>query len=752
MRRIQKALVPLYWYAGVSIIASIFYFVTELLFARILPANFPGMNSVSKIIGIAVGTAICFGSLLFPWHRNRGVSTSEGMPRARNIQRWGPILLGIVFICHMIAELINLYNILHRLPAFPSWADVAYLSQYAFLLFILFFLPNRALSKHTYSRVLLDSLMIMTAVTTFSWYFLLGPTILQEDATLFVRLLNSTYPFIDLVMFLGFLFLSARSSVSGLRPLQFMLLLSLTLMIVGDSLGYYKTLQHGHPLGIEETVDEIMQAAQSVAYGLFGVTAYFMRYIGASSEFSTPSEKEMAEVPSMWLSFLPYALIPAIGLLVFSTLHTGKQGALEVGVYLGGAVLLVEIFLRQISAMRESMSYAKQLDRANTLLESLATTDPLTELPNHRALLSMLDQELERSLRYERSCSLLFLDIDHFKALNDGYGHASGDTVLREFSSTVRALIRAVDNIGRWGGEEFVVILPETQVEAALNAAERIRTAIGRHAFGIGGGMHLTCSIGVASFPVHAHNRETLVAAADQGMYGAKRLGRNQVRAAGDPAVLTILAENDRGGGRDEAALLGTVEALASLVEMRDFSTGHRSQQTATFILELARSLNLPSPEAQMFALAGHLHDIGKIAIPDAILAKAGQLTEKEWVLVRTHPEVSAAVISHIPSLRPIAPVIRAHHERWDGSGYPDGLAGENIPLGARIIAVVDAYTAMICDRPYQKARLPYQALEELQRCAGTQFDPRIVEVVVRLLEAKKDQEQLLEVTRTVLI
>lgn len=378
----------------------------------------------------------------------------------------------------------------------------------------------------------------------------------------------------------------------------------------------------------------------------------------------------------------------------------------------------------------------EKLTENNGRLEALSTTDPLTELPNHRALLATLKQELERTLRYNRPCSLLFLDIDHFKALNDGYGHGAGDMVLREFADVISAATRSMDTAGRWGGEEFVVVLPETSSEEAQEVAERIRKAVSFHAFEISGGLHLTCSIGIASYPEHALDQDALISAADQAMYGAKRLGRNQVRVVNDAAVAALLSEQATEGGREETALRGTVEALVTLVEERDASLGHHSQQVGDLTRQLALALGMSPEEAENLALAALLHDIGKIAISDAILQKPGPLTEEEWDQMKRHSIVGAEVISHIPSLRPLVPVIRAHHERWNGSGYPDGLKAGQIPFSARVIAVTDAYTVMITDRPYQRASTQEVALAELRRCAGTQFDPQVVETLVRLLES----------------
>jgi HD-GYP domain-containing protein (c-di-GMP phosphodiesterase class II) len=291
-----------------------------------------------------------------------------------------------------------------------------------------------------------------------------------------------------------------------------------------------------------------------------------------------------------------------------------------------------------------------------------------------------------------------------------------------------------MDTVGRWGGDEFVMILPEVQAEEAWQQAEAVRARLAAHTFQVGSGIHLTCSIGLASYPAHAQERDGLLRVADQAMYGAKRFGRNQVRAAHDPVVLTFCAASPLAGGREDAALMGIVEALVTLMEVRDHLTGHHSQQVGDLVFQLALALGLPVSEAQMLALAGCLHDIGKVAIPDSILQTPGALTEAEWALMWTHPVVGAEVVSLIPALRPLVPVIRAHHERWNGQGYPQQLAGEAIPLGARILSVVDAYLAMIVDRPYSKARAPSTALAELRRCAGSQFDPQVVEALIPLL------------------
>ena len=362
------------------------------------------------------------------------------------------------------------------------------------------------------------------------------------------------------------------------------------------------------------------------------------------------------------------------------------------------------------------------LQSANARLETLATTDPLTELPNHRALAAALEAEMDRSLRYGRPFGVLFIDIDHFKSINDTGGHAAGDAALQQFAALVRGSLRGADLLGRWGGEEFVAVLPETDAAGALAAAEQVCAAVGQAVFAIGGGLRVTCSIGVASSEADspAEGREAgrgrekcdvLLTAADQAMYAAKRLGRNQVRAAGDPAVTQLLARDQEGASREDMALSGTVEALAALGKSRDTPGGELAEASALLSVKLARALGLTGAESRQIGLAARLHHVGLAGAPD----------------VETHPAVGAAIVSHVPSLRPLAPLIRAHHEHWDGSGFPNALAGQEIPMGARIIAVADAFCLLTGGAP---ALEPAPALLEVRRESGSRFDPAVVEAL----------------------
>ena len=702
---------------------------------------------------------LCFATLGRRWRQ--ATSGTESTPQVRKVWRWTPLLLSLSLLSYVIGQSIWVcYDVvLHQPAAFPGWDDAGYLGVYPFLLLGILLLPTRPLPVISRLRIVLDGLMIMTAVVAFSWYFILGPTMLQGDGTTFAKLVGVAYPSSDLLMIFCLLRLAFRSSDAGLRLAIHLLSFSLLIMVFTDCIYDYLTLQ-----GLYGT-NGLLEVGWSVGFMLLGFAVQAMLLVRQKASVATSSSQAStseatSDMLSMWRSLLPYAFVPAVGLLAVYIWHAGGNSSLEWGVYLGGVLLIGLVLLRQVFAMRETVTYAKELhivqeelrannqalSEANIRLRALATTDPLTGLPNHRAFVTALDQELKRTQRYYRSCALLFLDLDHFKALNDGYGHPAGDAVLQEFSTLVGTLLRGMDTLGRWGGEEFVALLPETDIEGALAAAERIRTAVAAQIFSIGGGVRLTCTIGIAAYPFDSEERDGLIRAADQAMYAAKKLGRNQVRTAKDPAVIALAIEPGEAGSREEAALAGTVEALATLVEARDHYTGQHTRQVARLTLQLALALGLDASEAYMIGMAGRLHDVGKVAVPDAVLQKPGRLTEKEWEVIRKHPEVGADVVSRVPSLRTLAPVIRAHHERWDGQGYPDKLVGEAIPLGARIVAVADAYHAMTTNRPYQPARDAASALAELRHCAGTQFDPTVVQGLERILSTEQMLPEVAEV------
>ena len=368
-----------------------------------------------------------------------------------------------------------------------------------------------------------------------------------------------------------------------------------------------------------------------------------------------------------------------------------------------------------------------------------ATIDALTGLHNHRYFQERLEEEAARLLRFGGECSLIMLDLDHFKIYNDLFGHVAGDEVLKRIGQVLREYTRQVDIACRYGGEEFAVILPQTGSSDAYQAAERLRRAA-ETALALEGGIAstpLTISLGVASAPSDGLSREGLIRHADRALREAKERGRNQTCLASELAGAAPAADEVSWEVAEllEAASLNTVYALAAAVDARDHYTYGHSRNVSKYAVCMGKALGLSRRKLARLRIAGLLHDIGKIGLSDTIIRKPGPLDEAEWETMRKHSELGATIISHTLELANCVPAIHHHHERYDGGGYPDGLRGEDIPLEARIIALADAYDTMTTPRAYRETVSPKDALEELRRCANTQFDPDLVETFAAMVD-----------------
>ena len=349
----------------------------------------------------------------------------------------------------------------------------------------------------------------------------------------------------------------------------------------------------------------------------------------------------------------------------------------------------------------------------------LALTDPLTGLGNHRHFHERLERELIEAERNECDFSLCLVDVDDFKRVNDLFGHPAGDRVLSHLATSLRQNGEAF----RLGGDEFALLLPEYNESESVAAAEAIIERIG--SLGLDHVGSVTVSAGVATFPRQAPDRGELIRLADSALYWAKENGKNRVHVY-RPDVVELAELRRLAVGPDRAARFRAAASLAKAVDLRDTYTGSHSARVAELAARVAAKLGLDQEHIELSRLAGSLHDLGKLAIPEEILRKPGPLTGPERLVLERHPQIGFRMLDSL-GIDPVADWILHHHERWDGTGYPDRMPGPEIPLGARIIFVVDAYDAMTSDRVYRGRLAQEDALAELERCAGTQFDPSVV-------------------------
>lgn len=388
----------------------------------------------------------------------------------------------------------------------------------------------------------------------------------------------------------------------------------------------------------------------------------------------------------------------------------------------GLAVALIAVALVAVERRRMAARIAE--------LSDVARRDPLTGLLNRRGFAEAFDVELDRVRRTDGRLSVVVGDIDRFKEVNDRLGHAAGDQTLRAVATAIRSRKRSWDLAARVGGEELALIVPDTDEHGAYALAERLRAAVEalprpRET------PVLTVSFGIASFPVHGESRAALLRSADQALYAAKRLGRNRsvISSAEVPGILARPPRGREDGRVDLASLLGLAEAL----DVRESGSPSHSQRVGRYAELIARELGMSPDAVERVRIAGVLHDVGRVGVPDETLRKPGPLTAEEWRRVRSHPEIGARMLA-TTEFGDIGGWILAHHERPDGAGYPDGLTAGELPLEASILAVADAYEAMTAERPYREPLDHAAAARELRAGSGRQFEERVVEALLRVI------------------
>jgi diguanylate cyclase (GGDEF)-like protein/putative nucleotidyltransferase with HDIG domain len=420
--------------------------------------------------------------------------------------------------------------------------------------------------------------------------------------------------------------------------------------------------------------------------------------------------------------------------------------------------------LLTLSTLADQLGIAYKNAQAYQVAQEQAITDGLTSLKTHRFFMQAVDAEWRRSPRSGKPFSLIILDLDGFKQLNERFGHLEGDKVLTAVARVLEASSRQSNTVARYGGDQFALLVPEATPEQAQILAERLRANLKADSYLSSRGV--TASFGIGTFPVHGVTPEEIVRVAESGMYLAKHEKGNRVRVAaqtpdkssGDwdqqllqaylgvavkrmfatgPEVFNqYLARFEAATNGDTASLMDTVTALAFTIDAKDHYTQGHSQSVARLASQIGQEIGLTREELEEIRLAGILHDIGKIGVPESVLNKPSGLTPEEYELMKSHTTLGERILAPLKfkAIEAIKKIVRHHHERIDGKGYPDGLTGDDIPLGARIITIADCFDTIISDRAYKKACPLEEALEELRRGRGTQFDAKLLDAFLNSL------------------
>ncbi|MGE0066907.1 MAG: HD domain-containing phosphohydrolase, partial [Solirubrobacterales bacterium] len=564
----------------------------------------------------------------------------------------------------------------------PSLADAGYLLFYPLAYAALIVLLRDRIGSFPVARWL-DGLVVGTAIAALAAALALDPIVESSTSGDVGEVVtNLAYPIADLALLT---LVVTACAFTGWRPGLTWLTLGSGLLVLAVSDGFY-----------------LFQSAQGTYLegGILDVAWPLGALLLAAAAWQEPARRQVVRPRGLRVALVPaLAAVVAIG-IQFSDRSSSVP---TIAVWLS-LVTLLAVVMRMMVSFRES-----QANFESSLRESL--TDSLTGLANRRRLMDDLEEVTSNPPDRQRVCLLVFFDLDGFKAYNDSYGHPAGDAMLARLGGRLADFADKRGTAYRLGGDEFCLLVECTAAEVDAFVAGASAALSER-----GDGFVVTSSQGSVLLPSEAKTSEAALQLADRRMYANKSRERSSAGSQSRDVLLSALRERQP----DLHEHLVDVARLAA---------------------RLADELKMDSEQRDEVFRAAELHDTGKVAIPDAILNKPGPLEQQEWEFMRKHTLIGERIISSAPALVPVARLVRSSHERWDGSGYPDGLAGEQIPAGSRIISVCDAYAAMVSDRPYSVAMLPSRALDELRRGAGSQFDPDVVEAFCRVIEADAPSE-----------
>lgn len=596
---------------------------------------------------------------------------------------------------------------------FPSVADALYLASYA-LVPVAVLLWFRGASVQRRARALLDSAVVTLGLGAAGWWLLVAP---QLDGSFSAATATGiAYPALG-VLIVVTLVSAGFGGHRNVAPSVWLVAAAFTVSALTDASYTYLSSLHDYVTG-----DWLNLGWQTEAVLLCLAALTALRHDEGEGQVVALG-RDLAMVPVL------VGVVSALGLAGVEAVRRG----VDRGLVAVAAVVVATLVVRFVLSVADARRAADLLDAALREQQRLAVTDGLTGLYNRRFFEEILSIETDRAIRGTGHLALLVLDLDRFKRVNDLHGHQGGDTVLVEAAARLRGVLRPSDVVARYGGEEFVVVLPDADVETALEVAENCRRALREHPVRLADGsrVRVTASLGLATLGDHPDRpvaADDLILRADRALYSAKDAGRDRV-------VLATAATAEVGSDtveRTEPGALAALERLADLVDARVGASEH-SAVMARWAGAVADALGLPPDRRWLVVHGARLHDVGKIALPESLLGKPGPLDEAEWRLMRSHPAAGEQLVLDILGHEELGAVVRWHHERLDGRGYPDGITGEAIPFETRIISVLDTWAAMLADRAYRPALPLEQARAELLAARGTQLDARVVDAFLTL-------------------
>jgi two-component system, cell cycle response regulator len=609
-------------------------------------------------------------------------------------------------------SIVSYYHVvLSSEPPFPGAADAFFIAFYVTLIVTFLVALRPALNVRSWKAVL-DASVLAVAVGFIGWVAVVEPQ-LSQPASL-ATVVGVAYPILDVVMLT---ILISLTLASFRRPPASLLLLTAAIAAgaLTDVALTYVSLHTGSP---ELSWLKIGWETEALLLILAAIAA--VQPAKAAHRLPTQDMRDRGLT----------TVLAGVALTLASVVIDSLGNALSTADAVVALYVVVAIALRLHLTSREREQIALELEASLREQQRMANTDELTGLHNRR----YADRHLEKqafagSQNSALETGVLILDLDHFKDVNDAHGHPAGDKVLCLTADRLTRTRRPGDVVARYGGEEFLVILQDVERATLPAVAERFRECIAEEPYDLGEAHPLivTASVGGASMPADAATLTELLRIADRALYTAKSMGRNRVQigAHGDEGSIEGLMER--------GSVLNFVQGLVDYVDASYGAVDHASQAAHLTGL-VADELGLESGQRWRACAAARLHDIGKIAVPKEILAKPGPLSLEEWKLLRRHPDVGAEMLSLAPGLRDVAEVVRQHHERHDGTGYPGALEGNEICVEARVVAVCDTWVAMRSDRPHRSARAQAEAVSELHRVAGSQLDPRTVDAFLAVL------------------